>query len=96
MLPVELLKTALQKAIAKGEAQQGDIAAAQKRAGAAYKTRTAKEVATDTRSKRELLRAAEDAWGLVNTEWDSELWHAFADALEAEDFDGAIENDRYS
>ena len=95
LLPVDLLKSALQKAIAKGEAEQGDIAAAQKRAGAAYKTRTEKQVAADTRGKRELLGAAEEAWGLANTEWDSELWHAFADALETEDFDDALEKNGY-
>lgn len=87
LLPVELIKSALQKAIAKGVAKQSEIAKAQKHCSTAYQKRK-----SDGRTKRDLLNAAEEAWGLPNTEWDVELWTQFAYALGADDFDKAIEN----
>lgn len=86
LLPVELLKTALQRAIAKGEAEQSEITKAQARCSRIYRERE-KEL---QRSKRELLQDAADAWDLEFAEWDVELWHQFADALESSDFESAI------
>ena len=84
LLPVHLLKTALQKAIAKGEAEKSKIAEAQKKCTEAFKKYTGEL------SKEQCLAVAENAFGMSYIQWDSELWDLFATALQSEDFEAAL------
>ena len=76
-LPIQLFKTALQKAIAQGEAKQSAIVEAQKKLGIAWAER---DDSLGNIDKSTFYRAAQAKYG--NAEyWDADTWHQVIDDL---------------
>ena len=77
-LPVQLFKTALQKAIAAGEARQSAIVKAQQKLSATWCSRDESLCNID---KRQFFAAAQAEYGDAET-WDAKTWYQVANDLE--------------
>ena len=76
-LPIQLFKTALQKAIAQGEAKQSAIVEAQHKLGVAWASRCESLGNVD---KKQFYMAAQVEYGDAEY-WDAETWHQVIDDL---------------
>ena len=70
-LPVQLFKTALQKAIAAGEAEQSAIVEAQQALGVAWAER---DESLCQINKKDFYKAAQSEYGDAE-QWDADIWH---------------------
>lgn len=77
-LPVQLFKTALQKAMAAGEARQSAIVKAQRKLSATWCSRDESLCNID---KRQFYAAAQAEYGDAET-WDAKTWYQVANDLE--------------
>lgn len=76
-LPVQLFKTALQKAIQQGEAKQSAIVEAQRQLGVAWAER---DESLGDMDKKQFYIAAQGEYG-DPAYWDSDTWHQIIDDL---------------
>ena len=76
-LPIQLFKTALQKAIAQGEAKQSAIVEAQNKLGVAWSQR---DESLGNVDKKQFYLAAQAEYGDAET-WDADTWHQVIDDL---------------
>ena len=76
-LPIQLFKTALQKAIAQGEAKQSAIVQAQHKLGVAWAER---DESLGNVDKRQFYLAAQAEYGDAEY-WDADTWHQIIDDL---------------
>ena len=76
-LPIQLFKTALQKAIVQGEAKQSAIAQAQHKLGVAWAER---DESLGNVDKRQFYLAAQAEYGDAEY-WDADTWHQIIDDL---------------
>ena len=76
-LPIQLFKTALQKAIRDGEAQQSAIIEAQRQLGV---TRASRDESLGNVDKSTFYRAAQVEYG-ESDQWDAETWYQVIDDL---------------
>ena len=76
-LPIQLFKTALQKAIAAGKAKQSAIVEAQHKLGVAWESR---DETLGNVDKSTFYRAAQVEYG-ESDQWDAETWYQVIDDL---------------